>query len=154
MEVDYIWLGDKSLLVYLFLINRYLTPLGFIINLFVHLTPSWDGLAYTSPVFKNTAVYVSAMWREWLSCWLNFSCRCDHFVRYEGSMTMIGITIVGLMMLIRVYTLYNKVKPVFAGVGILLAVQVAINAWALSKGARVRHDDTDVHACTMIFDAQ
>ncbi|KAJ8080981.1 hypothetical protein PM082_017816 [Marasmius tenuissimus] len=36
MEVEYIWLQEKSWLVYLFLVNRYLIPLGFIINLYVY----------------------------------------------------------------------------------------------------------------------
>ncbi|KAL0960864.1 hypothetical protein HGRIS_005879 [Hohenbuehelia grisea] len=34
-EVEYIWKGKKGPIVYLFFINRYFTPLGFIINLFV-----------------------------------------------------------------------------------------------------------------------
>ncbi|KAJ7920746.1 hypothetical protein B0H13DRAFT_1986067 [Mycena leptocephala] len=33
-EVEYIWNGRKGVVVYLFLLNRYLTPLGFIVNLF------------------------------------------------------------------------------------------------------------------------
>ncbi|KAI0763685.1 hypothetical protein BC629DRAFT_1596881 [Irpex lacteus] len=32
-EVEYVWKGHKGVFVVLFLINRYLTPLGFIINL-------------------------------------------------------------------------------------------------------------------------
>jgi hypothetical protein len=32
-EVEYIWKGKKSFLVYLFFLNRYLIPLGFIINI-------------------------------------------------------------------------------------------------------------------------
>ncbi|KAI3621130.1 hypothetical protein WG66_014431 [Moniliophthora roreri] len=71
MEVNYIWLADKGPLVYLFLINRYLTPLGFIVNLNAYISP-----------------HISAE-------------RCRRFIRYEGAMTMIGIDIAGLMMLIR-----------------------------------------------------
>ncbi|KAK7689839.1 hypothetical protein QCA50_006478 [Cerrena zonata] len=33
-EVEYIWKGKKGLIVYLFFLNRYVTPLGFIVNLF------------------------------------------------------------------------------------------------------------------------
>ncbi|KAG1844517.1 hypothetical protein DFJ58DRAFT_802633 [Suillus subalutaceus] len=59
--------------------NRYLTPLGFIINLVAYNLPSWG---YTHP-------------------------SCRHFVRYEGAMTAIGIEIVGLMMLLRVIAMYR-----------------------------------------------
>ncbi|KAJ7637505.1 hypothetical protein B0H17DRAFT_1217024 [Mycena rosella] len=40
-EVEYIWKGKKGPIAYLFLFNRYLTPLGFIVNLFAYLSPSW-----------------------------------------------------------------------------------------------------------------
>ncbi|CAL1713456.1 unnamed protein product [Somion occarium] len=40
-EVEYIWKGRKGPIVWLFFLNRYLTPLGFIINLFAYLSPSW-----------------------------------------------------------------------------------------------------------------
>ncbi|KAJ7211037.1 hypothetical protein B0H12DRAFT_389110 [Mycena haematopus] len=40
-EVEYIWQGKKGIVVYLFLLNRYLTPLGFIVNLFAYLSPVW-----------------------------------------------------------------------------------------------------------------
>ncbi|GJE97688.1 hypothetical protein PsYK624_139090 [Phanerochaete sordida] len=40
-EVEYIWKGKKGILVILFTINRYVTPLGFIVNLFAYMSPSW-----------------------------------------------------------------------------------------------------------------
>jgi hypothetical protein len=66
-EVEYIWKGEKSPLVYLFLVNRYLTPFGFIVNFFAYLSSTWTIE------------------------------RCNHFIRFEGSMTIIGIEIVALM---------------------------------------------------------
>lgn len=41
-EIEFIWKGRKGILVYLFLLNRYLTPLVFIINLVAYTLPSWD----------------------------------------------------------------------------------------------------------------
>jgi hypothetical protein len=41
-EIEFIWKGRKGILVYLFLLNRYLTPLGFIINLVAYNLPSWS----------------------------------------------------------------------------------------------------------------
>ncbi|KAG2010296.1 hypothetical protein CC2G_013133 [Coprinopsis cinerea AmutBmut pab1-1] len=40
-EVEYVWKGTKGPIVYLFLVNRYLTPLGFIVNLYAYLSPVW-----------------------------------------------------------------------------------------------------------------
>ncbi|KAJ7457598.1 hypothetical protein B0H11DRAFT_2243357 [Mycena galericulata] len=45
-EVEYIWKGKKGIIVYLFLLNRYLTPLGFIVNLFAYLSPVWTHERY------------------------------------------------------------------------------------------------------------
>lgn len=41
-EIEFIWQGRKGIFVYLFLLNRYLTPLGFIVNLVAYNLPSWD----------------------------------------------------------------------------------------------------------------
>ncbi|KAJ3894827.1 hypothetical protein GG344DRAFT_62642 [Lentinula edodes] len=80
--------------------NRYLIPLGFIVNLFAYLRIDQE-----------------------------------HFVRYEGAMTMIGINIVGLMMLIR-----NQ-KFIVAGVAVLLLIEMGTYTWLMSTGK----------PCTMIF---
>ncbi|KAH9987096.1 hypothetical protein BJV77DRAFT_802721 [Russula vinacea] len=40
-EVEYIWKGGKGLNVYLFLVNRYLIPLSFIVNLWAYFSNSW-----------------------------------------------------------------------------------------------------------------
>ncbi|KAF9255626.1 hypothetical protein L218DRAFT_814330, partial [Marasmius fiardii PR-910] len=113
-EVEHIWFGRKGLVSYLFLLNRYLTPLGFIVNLFGMGPP------------------------------LTGSSRCRHFIRYEGSMTLIGVDVVGLMMLLRIHALYKPKLWIVFGVGSILAVQFGINAWLLTKGI----------PCTMIFDAK
>ncbi|KAL0565691.1 hypothetical protein V5O48_016331 [Marasmius crinis-equi] len=127
-EVEHIWLGPKGPITYLFLLNRYLTPLGFMVNLFAYLSPVWD-----------TETFVLL---------------CRHFIRYEGSMTLIGIDTVGLMMLLRVYALYKNQFKIVVGVASLLALQFGINAWLLTKGIPVAHTNRNIHACTMIFDAK
>jgi len=121
-EVEYIWKGKKGPLVYLFLLNRYVTPLGFIVNLFAYLSPIWT--------FE----------------------RCNHFIRYEGAMTVIGIHVVGLMMLIRIQALYADKKFVVVAIGIGWLIMFSVQAWLLSKGQPVVHNrDSGVRACTMIF---
>ncbi|KAG2123715.1 hypothetical protein BD769DRAFT_904464 [Suillus cothurnatus] len=50
-EIEVIWKGRKGILVYLFLLNRYLTPLGFIINLVAYNLPSWSDTVIASILF-------------------------------------------------------------------------------------------------------
>ncbi|KAJ3790146.1 hypothetical protein GGU10DRAFT_188692 [Lentinula aff. detonsa] len=122
-EVEYVWprVGEKKPIVYLFLINRYLIPLGFIFNL----------VAYFN-----------------IDAEVRFT--CEHVVRFEGAMTMIGINIVGLMMLIRIYALYKNQKWVVAGVAVLLLVEMATYSWLMSTGIPVQHHP-NITSCTMIF---
>jgi hypothetical protein len=124
MEVEYIWprIGEKRPIVYLFLVNRYLTPLGFIVNLFAFLSPSMNSELES----------------------------CKHFVRFEGAMTMIGINIVGLMMLVRIYALYHRQPWVVRSVAALLLVEIGVYAWLLSTGIAVSHAP-GTNSCTMIF---
>lgn len=109
-EVEYIWKGKKSTITYLFLLNRYLTPLGFIVNL----------IAYLSPAFTSE--------------------RCRHFIRFEGSMTVIGIHVVGLMMLLRIKALYAGNRLVVGFVFLLFMAMLVVNAWLLTKGRAVAHN--------------
>jgi len=120
-EVEYIWKGQKGPLVYLFLLNRYLTPLGFMVNLFAYLSPVW------TPT------------------------KCQHFIRYEGSMTIIGIEVVGLMMLLRVHAMWYHKKWIVAVVAGILIIETVINAWLMTHGQAVAHSAI-VHSCTMIFE--
>jgi hypothetical protein len=124
-EVLYIWKSKKSLMTTLFLINRYLTPLGFIVNLFAYLSSVW-----TPEV-------------------------CSRFIRFEGSMTLIGINIVALMMFLRIQVLYNRRWFVLGPLAFIGLFQVCMNAWLLTRGVAVVHNEmSGVLACTMIFDPQ
>ncbi|KAJ7465178.1 hypothetical protein FB451DRAFT_1402886 [Mycena latifolia] len=121
-EVEYIWKAKKGLLVYLFLLNRYLTPLGFIVNLFAYLAPVWTP-------------------------------ECPaHFIRFEGSMTMIGIHVVAIMMLMRINALYSGQRLICSGLLLLFMIMFCVNAWLLTQGQPVQHNPlSGVRSCTMIF---
>ncbi|PIL22617.1 hypothetical protein GSI_15307 [Ganoderma sinense ZZ0214-1] len=109
-EVKYIWRKKKrGPLIWLFFLNRYMTPLAFVGNLY----------AYFSGTFTHE--------------------RCMHFVRYEGATTMIGINIASLMMLLRVYAMYSKRRLVVALVTIVFCLEFGTNAWLLSHGIAVNH---------------
>ncbi|KAJ7896586.1 hypothetical protein B0H13DRAFT_2276069 [Mycena leptocephala] len=104
-EVEYIWKPKKKgPIVYLFLLNRYLTPLGFIVNLFAYFSPVW-----TPEV-------------------------CSHFIRFEGAMTIIGIHIAASMMLLRIHALYSSKRIVVGCVLSLFLVMFGMNAWLLTQG--------------------
>ncbi|KAI0769963.1 hypothetical protein C8Q74DRAFT_1218445 [Fomes fomentarius] len=121
-EIEYIWKRDKGPYS-IFNKNRYLTPLGFIINLIAYFTDLFDEEASQSTP---------------LSCILltlvhHPTGSCREFVRYEGSMTVIGINVTALMMLLRVYAMYEKKKTILFFCTIIFAVEFA---------------------CTMIFDSE
>ncbi|KIK48053.1 hypothetical protein CY34DRAFT_798676 [Suillus luteus UH-Slu-Lm8-n1] len=121
-EIELIWQRPKRAIVYLFLLNRYLTPLVFIVNLVAYNLPSWD--------------YIS----------------CQHFVRYEGATTAVGIEIVGVMMLLRVFAIYKHQWAAIAPAVLLLLAWIVVTAWLLSYGEPVPHSDF-VHSCTMVFNS-
>jgi len=110
-EVRYIWRPNKKIVVWFFLINRYVTPLGFGVNI----------NAYTSSVWTPAT--------------------CAHFVRYEGAMTYFGVAIASLMMGIRVTAIYRGNRLVFGLMAVLFLGMTGINAWLLTTAGPVVHPD-------------
>ncbi|KAH9950637.1 hypothetical protein B0H21DRAFT_888881 [Amylocystis lapponica] len=124
-EVEYIWKGSKGPIVYLFFLNRYLTPIAFAIDIFA---------------------YQSSIWTREV---------CKHFVRYEGAMTLVGINVASLMMLLRIHAIYSDQRFVVACVAVVFLVELSVNAWLLTKGMPAPHGPglrtEGMHACTMIY---
>ncbi|KAJ7202881.1 hypothetical protein GGX14DRAFT_370029, partial [Mycena pura] len=148
-EVEYIWNGRKGFFVYLFLL--------------VSLSGSCAPVSYR----RTESLQV-----QYLFCYRNLRStalpRCRHFIRYEGSMTVIGIHVVGIMMFIRyisralcnpfhtscfsVSAMYTTRWIVRAIVLAILIIMFSLNAWLLTRGQPVAHNpQSGVHACTMIF---
>jgi len=124
-EVQFIWKGGKGPAVYLFLLNRYLIVFSFMVNLWAYFRTSWS-----------------------LSS-------CRHFVRYEGSMTMIGISIADIMMFMRIRALYPRMWSVQAFVFSIFLTFVGVNSWLLTHGVPVPHPAYPlVDSCTMIFETK
>ncbi|RPD62483.1 hypothetical protein L227DRAFT_609685 [Lentinus tigrinus ALCF2SS1-6] len=137
-EIKYVWRRKKGPLIWLFFLNRYLTPLGFIVNLFAYFSDLFtDSVGHILPFDFVPLAYVCHI--------------VDHFVRYEGSMTVIGINTAALMMLLRIYAMYDKNRVVVAFVAAVFCLELGTNAWLLTYGIAVRHSPY-IHACTMIFD--
>jgi len=108
-EVEYIWKKRKGTIGWLFLFNRYVIPLGFIVNLFAYQWPNWSEKS------------------------------CQTFVRYEGVMTVIGINVASLIMLFRVRALYMRDRFVVGLVVMLLAVELGVNVFLLFRAQDVPH---------------
>ncbi|KZP11162.1 hypothetical protein FIBSPDRAFT_708454, partial [Athelia psychrophila] len=84
-----------------------------------------------------------------LSFIVNLVGNCERYVRYEGIMTAVGVEIVGLMMLIRVYALYHKSRYIAGGVAFILFVETATNVYLLVYASAVAHWSPS--PCSMIF---
>ncbi|KAG2074464.1 hypothetical protein BDR04DRAFT_1151167 [Suillus decipiens] len=148
-EIEFIWHGRKAIHVYLFLLNRYLTPLGFIVNLVAYNLPSWSSEVSFDVLCSLLAINLTNLTAE-------------HFVRYEGAMTAIGIEIVGIMMLLRVIAMYRHQRATILLAVLLLLAWIVVTAWLLIHAGRftVRysffaHDNLAYAftACTMVFNS-
>ncbi|KZP02379.1 hypothetical protein FIBSPDRAFT_905913 [Athelia psychrophila] len=108
-SVKYMWKGKKTLLIYLFFFNRYVMPLSFIVNLVAYTLQSWE---------EDSR---------------------ERYVRYEGVMTAVGIESAGLMMLIRVYEMYNgnDTRWIPGGVAFILFVETVMNVYLLVHAGRM-----------------
>ncbi|KAF8879500.1 hypothetical protein BD779DRAFT_1803361 [Infundibulicybe gibba] len=127
-EIEYIWKGKKGPIIYLFILNRYFAPLGFVLNLFAYLSPVWT--------VNRSALFL-----------------CAHFVRYEGCTVAIAVEVVGLMMLLRISALYTEQRWITYGLAVLLIIETAVNAWLISRGEPVPHSRVSgIHECAMVFD--
>jgi len=108
-EIQYIWHGKKKIVIWLFLINRYVTPLGFIINLNAYMSPSWS---------IET---------------------CRQFVVYEGIMGFFGVAVASLMMLVRIHAIYYGDLYVMSIMWLLFWGMVIVNVWLLTTTGPVIH---------------
>ncbi|KZV66240.1 hypothetical protein PENSPDRAFT_667872 [Peniophora sp. CONT] len=89
----------------LFLLNRYVVPLSFLINLIAYFSTLWT--------FET----------------------CSHFVVYEGIMTMVGIALADLIMLSRVEALWRDSKYHWYAAGGLFTLWstfITVNSWLLA----------------------
>ncbi|KAG1821981.1 uncharacterized protein BJ212DRAFT_1457401 [Suillus subaureus] len=84
--------------------NRYITPLGFVVNIVALTLPTWSTES------------------------------CRNFVRYEGAMAIIGVSVAQLIMLSRIHVLYPGNRVAITIPGLLFLVWVALEAYAMACG--------------------
>jgi len=106
-EVERIWKQKMTGASILFLINRYITPIQFIIIIDAFQDPIW-----TRPT-------------------------CNRFVIFEGASTVALISVCELILILRVYALYGRSTPIAVFLLILLAVQISLSSAGLHRGFAV-----------------
>ncbi|KAF8815776.1 hypothetical protein BYT27DRAFT_6655343 [Phlegmacium glaucopus] len=106
-EVERIWKQKITGASILFLMNRYLTPLQFIIVIDAFQDPEWTKKA------------------------------CDRFVVFEGAQTISMVGICELIMILRVYALYGRSKLVAIPLLLLLAAQIVLSSLGVNTGFAV-----------------
>ena len=55
-------------------------------------------------------------------------------MRYEGAMTLTGISIASLIMGFRVTAIYHKNRVIVGVLAVIFLVMVGVNAWLLTSG--------------------
>jgi len=108
-ELKYMWKGRISLVSILFLLNRYVTPLGFVINI---------------------TAYTSTLWTPDI---------CKRFVRFEGAMGFLSLAITFIMMAIRLIAIYRGHFAVLGIMTSLFVIMLAVNIWLIRSGEPVPH---------------
>ncbi|CAA7261274.1 unnamed protein product [Cyclocybe aegerita] len=106
-EVERIWAMRFSGATLLFLLNRYVTPLQFII--IIH--------AFQDPIWSKKV--------------------CDNFVVFEGASTVAMVAVCELIMILRVYALYNRSNVVLTFLLLLWIAQISVSAVGLRTGFAV-----------------
>jgi len=106
-EVERIWKQKITGASILFFINRYVTPLEFIVIINAFQDPKWTKQA------------------------------CHHFVKFEGAATVALVAICELVMILRVYALYGRSTLVIVPLLCLLAVQISTSSVGLHTGFAV-----------------
>jgi len=102
-ELQYVWKQPLSGATVLFAINRYITPLKFVVEIAAFDSPTWS---------KNNSA-------------------CQHFVRYEGGATLALIAICEIIMMLRVYAIWGRDRRILGVLGFLWITQVAFCAMAM-----------------------
>ncbi|VDB91796.1 unnamed protein product [Peniophora sp. CBMAI 1063] len=147
----------------LFLLNRYIVPISFLINIVAYFSAFWTTEVRSSkpcpsrsPNLCSRRAFVPMCAGARSHRDVGFS--CSNFVVYEGILTMTGIAIADLIMLSRVEALWRTSKYYWHAVGGLSAlwtVFIILNSWLLTHtGPVYTHVDPSFTSCTMVFDPQ
>lgn len=106
-EVERIWKRKFTGATALFLLNRYLTPVQFAIILDAFHNPKWAGET------------------------------CRKYVAFEGYSTIALVAICEVIMILRIYALYNRSIPVLGFLAVVLVAQIVVGSYGIHDGFAV-----------------
>ncbi|KAI0365967.1 hypothetical protein BV20DRAFT_1055994 [Pilatotrama ljubarskyi] len=103
-EVEKIWKQRFTGATVLWFLNRYLSPLGYIVVIVSFHDPSWS---------KAT---------------------CQRYVLYPEVLKIFTATVVGLIFILRLYSIYSKRNIILYSFGALLVAELGVKIWAFTDG--------------------
>ncbi|KAI0777543.1 hypothetical protein BD413DRAFT_490546 [Trametes elegans] len=103
-EVEKIWKQRFTGATVLWFLNRYLSPLGYIVIIVSFHDPSWSKAA------------------------------CQRYVLYPEVLKIFTATAVGIIFILRLYSIYSKRSIILYGFGGLLVAMLAVKIWAFTDG--------------------
>ncbi|KAI0646175.1 hypothetical protein C8Q79DRAFT_961341 [Trametes meyenii] len=107
-EVEKIWKQRFTGATVLWFLNRYLSPLGYIVIIVSFHDPSWS---------KAT---------------------CQRYVLYPEVLKIFTATAVGIIFILRLYSIYSKSNVVLYGFSALLLLELGIKIWAFTDGTMLQ----------------
>ncbi|KAI9067814.1 hypothetical protein FKP32DRAFT_226433 [Trametes sanguinea] len=107
-EVEKIWKQRFTGATVLWFLNRYLSPLGYIVIIVSFNDPSWGKAA------------------------------CQRYVLYPEILKIFTATAVGLIFILRLYSIYSKRNIILFGFGGLLVAELAVKIWAFTDGVMLQ----------------
>ncbi|KAG9082100.1 hypothetical protein FRC06_005225 [Ceratobasidium sp. 370] len=143
-EFEYIWKRKKTIVSYLFLLNRYLNPCYYVITTTSYFDPNWTFAIEISrreppsnPGSHPTNAALSPP-------------SCTRFVKFEGATTCASYAITNMIMTLRVHALWQN-KWVLGYLCSLCAIQVAMWGYVLANSEPVSYPIIDgiFHGCIL-----
>ncbi|KAI0358794.1 hypothetical protein OH77DRAFT_1105488 [Trametes cingulata] len=107
-EVENIWKQRFTGATVLWFLNRYVSPLGYIVIIVSFHDPSWS---------KST---------------------CQRYVLYPEALKIVTAAAIGLIFILRLYSIYSKRSIILYGFGALLIAELAVKIWAFTDGTMLQ----------------
>jgi hypothetical protein len=107
-EVERIWLRPFSGATVLWFLNRYLSPLGYIVVIVAFHDPSWGPAA------------------------------CNRYVLFPEVLKIFTATAVGIIFILRLYAIYSRSRTILVVFSLLLMLELAVKIYAFTDGVRLQ----------------
>ncbi|PPR01532.1 hypothetical protein CVT24_001844 [Panaeolus cyanescens] len=106
-EVEQIWMRKFSLLTVLYFLNRYLSPLGYIV-----IIVSFHDSTWTKEV-------------------------CNRYILYPEALKVVTTSVIGAIFILRLFAIYSRSFFIVLVGSALLAAELALKIWAFTDGKSI-----------------